>query len=325
MNRLISISIAAAFVALGSGLTGDALARSSDKAPSAYRAIDCDRKCLEGAVDAYLAALVARKPEQAPWAKHVKFTENNVEMKIGDGLWGTITGQGDYKLYFADPDAGQVGFFGTILEQGVPAILAVRLKVVERRIAEVETIVSRRLDNGIFPRPELLRDKPILSEVVPEERRRPRARLISIADGYFDTLQLNDGTLFTQFDKDCARVENGIQSTNNPEFAPPDPVPHYGCEEQFKLGNFRYDDRLRARRYPLVDEERGLVLAAAFIDHSGRLQHYTLTDGTPRESRYKSPHSYVMLEIFKIVDGKIRLIEAVFVTVPYNMPSPWKR
>jgi len=30
-----------------------------------------------------------------------------------------------------------------------------------------------------------------------------------------------------------------------------------GCKAQFELGNFRYDDRLRARRYPLVDVERG--------------------------------------------------------------------
>jgi len=30
-----------------------------------------------------------------------------------------------------------------------------------------------------------------------------------------------------------------------------------------------------------------------------------------------------MMELFKIVDGKIRQIEAVFFSVPYNMPSPW--
>jgi hypothetical protein len=29
------------------------------------------------------------------------------------------------------------------------------------------------------------------------------------------------------------------------------------------------------------------------------------------------------MELFKIVDGRIRQIEAVFITVPYNMPSPW--
>jgi hypothetical protein len=31
------------------------------------------------------------------------------------------------------------------------------------------------------------------------------------------------------------------------------------------------------------------------------------------------------METFKIVDGKIRHAEAVFITVPYYMPSPWVR
>ena len=31
----------------------------------------------------------------------------------------------------------------------------------------------------------------------------------------------------------------------------------------------------------------------------------------------------VLLEAFKVDGGKIRRVEAVFITVPYNMPSPW--
>jgi hypothetical protein len=96
-----------------------------------------------------------------------------------------------------------------------------------------------------------------------------------------------------------------------------------GCEEQFKQGNYRYDDRLRARRFPLVDVERGLVLASGFIDHSGRLGEYTLTDGRVINSPLRYPHSFYLLELFKIDDGKILQIEAVFVTVPYGMGSPW--
>ena len=62
-------------------------------------------------------------------------------MKLGDALWGTISAMGTYKVYFADPQAGQVGFEGTIRENGTPAILVIRLKVEDRKIAEVETIV----------------------------------------------------------------------------------------------------------------------------------------------------------------------------------------
>ena len=89
------------------------------------------------------------------------------------------------------------------------------------------------------------------------------------------------------------------------------------------MGNYRYDDRLRDRRFPLIDEERGVVLAAAFIDHSGRLTTYQLTDGTTVKSPLNRPHSFYLFEAFKLKDGGIQQIEANFITVPYSMPSPW--
>ncbi len=43
--------------------------------------------------------------------------------------------------------------------------------------------------------------------------------MIALADGYFSTLQLNDGTIRTRFAPDCNRVEKiGVQTTNNPDF-----------------------------------------------------------------------------------------------------------
>lgn len=149
---------------------------------------------------------------------------------------------------------------------------------------------------------------------------RARERLISIADGYFDTLQRNDGTLYTQFHPDCNRVENGTRTTNNPAVGFTS-VGALGCEEQFKLGNYRYDSALRGRRFPLVDEERGLVLASGFIDHSGELASYTLTDGRVINSRLRYPHSFYLLELFHIEDGMIRQIEAVFDVEQF--PTEW--
>ena len=95
------------------------------------------------------------------------------------------------------------------------------------------------------------------------------------------------------------------------------------CEEQFRLGNYRYDDRLRGRRFPLVDEERGIVLAHGFIDHCGQLGDYQLTDGTRVSSPIRRPHTFYLSEAFKIRQGAIEQIEANFITVPYHMPSPW--
>lgn len=158
---------------------------------------------------------------------------------------------------------------------------------------------------------------------VPPDQRGPRDEMIRIANGYFDTIQLNDGTLFAEFTDDCERIENGVQTTNNAEAFGDYPIAGLGCAEQFRMGHFKFDDRLRDRRFPLVDEDKGLVLAGGFIDHTGRLVELTWTDGTPARSVFHYPHSFALLELFKIVDGKIAGVEAVFVTVPYNMPSAW--
>jgi hypothetical protein len=157
---------------------------------------------------------------------------------------------------------------------------------------------------------------------VPEAERSTREELVRIADGYFETIERNDGTIRTRFHPHCNRVENGVQTTNNQGF--PLPIARLGCEAQFALGWYRYDDALRARRFPLVDVERGIVLAHGFIDHSGRLGEYELTDGTKVSSPVRRPHSYYLAEAFKIRDGAIEQVEAVFHTVPYRMPSPWE-
>jgi hypothetical protein len=285
----------------------------------------CDRACLYGHLDRYLDALEDKDPQRLPWAPMAKTSENNVMLMIGDGLWGTITGLGDYQLKFADPDNGEVGYFGAVEETGAVSPFVVRLRIEDGRIAESETLIRRAADQtGVMAEPKF-ENKPVLNEVMPEQDRLPRERLISIADGYFDTLQLNDGALFTHFDPQCNRVENGVQTTNNPELSKLHMTLTMGCEEQFKLGYFRFDDRLRARRYPLVDVERGLVLAGSFIDHAGRVGTFKLSNGKTEESRYRRPHSYYLLELFKVnKEGKIRQIEAVFMSVPYHMPSPWK-
>lgn len=280
------------------------------------------RENLYAALDGWLDALLARDPSRARWAPVVRNSENNVALHVGDGLWNTVTGRGDYDLRFADPLTGQVGFFTSFIETNDESGAAVRLGVdAGGAIAEVELVIVRQADEALkFPNPRFYR-KPVLEEIVPPEERMSRERLISVANGYFSTLERNDGQLFTRFHPDCNRVENGTQTTNNPDFMLP--IAKLGCEEQFRTGWYRYDDRLRGRRFPLVDVERGLVLAHGFIDHRGALTDYELTDGTRVESHIRRPHSFYLSELFKIERGAIRQIEADFITVPYHMPSPW--
>jgi hypothetical protein len=298
-------------------------------AACAASAAECDRSCLYGVADQYLEALQHRDAKRLPWASNARYTENNVEIQPGDGVWATAVGLGSYRLKFADVANGQVAVFGAVEEPDGTSAFALRLKVADRRIGEAEMLVVRIKDFGAlgagpnpFANPKF-EDKPILLANLKPGEGSSREKMVAVANGYFDTLQLNDGTLHAEFDPACNRVENGLLTTNNPD-KPLGETSALGCAEQFRLGVYKYDDRLRARRYPLVDEERGIVLASGFIDHSGRLGEYKLTDGRPAVSVIRHPHSFYFIELFKIVNGKIRQVEAAFITVPYNMPSPWR-
>jgi hypothetical protein len=283
-----------------------------------------DRAALYDHAEAYLEALVKRDPSRLSWADDAVLSENNVRLAIGDGTWATVDGRRGYDFKLADPASGQVAWFGVIEEHGHPAIMALRLRIDDGRIAEAESIVTRKVENSPFPSIDTyIEPRPLMLADVPPERRNSREEMIALANGYFDTLQLNDGTIRTRFTDDCERIENGLQTTHNGDAFPNYPIAAYGCREQFELGQYKYDDRLRARRFPLVDEEKGLVLAGGFIDHCGKLVDFTWTDGTPVKSFYHFPHSYCLLEAFKIVDGAIAGVEAAFIDVPYHMPSPW--
>src|SRR5450631_3288493 len=79
------------------------------RAPEAHAStgpipLNCNRACLDGVVDQYLAALSAHDPKRLPLSQDVKYTENDQLMEVGDGFWKTVEGTGNYKHTFADPE-----------------------------------------------------------------------------------------------------------------------------------------------------------------------------------------------------------------------------
>jgi hypothetical protein len=295
---------------------------ASGCASMTLHAASCDRACLYGALDQYLTAFAAKDPSKAPLAANVRYTENNVALEVGDGVWATLASLGKYDFRFADPQTGGVGFYGVLTEAKTAAPYTPRLKVKNRQITEIETIIARPQDSLVPFTTAEITDNPLLNEILPPDQRTPRSRMIELADGYFNTLQQNNGAIHTVFDPKCNRRENGFQTTNNTGPGA-SPTMRLGCEEAFKLGYYLFDDRLRSRRFEVVDEERGLVMAAAFIDHAGIIGDYKLTDGRTVTAGYRRPHTWCLIETFKIKSGRIEQIEAVFVYVPYRMPSPW--
>jgi hypothetical protein len=277
-----------------------------------------------------MQALVAHDPSRLKWVEHVEFTENSVPMRIGDGLWNTITKQDAYQVYFSDPEKGETGFYGIIEESGQPQVYGMRLKVEQGgAISEVETVIARKRETRPdFPNPTGLKDKPLFSQNVAPKHRATREQLVQIANSYFETLQQNDGTIKAPFAKTCNRVEDGVQTTNNPARAAGsgNGFPAWGCEAQFKSGFFHFVTHIRDRRFPVVDVERGLVLVSTFFDHEGTMRSVTLTDGSTRHigPPFDAPYSFVIFELFKVEDGQIQQVEAVLEDVPYKTLTAWR-
>src|SRR4051812_46452978 len=68
----------------------------------------CDKACLEDIGKSYRAAYLAHDPNKAPFAEHVRYTENNVEMPFPDGTWDTVTEDVGPALTLSDPKLGAV-------------------------------------------------------------------------------------------------------------------------------------------------------------------------------------------------------------------------
>jgi hypothetical protein len=280
------------------------------------RAADCDKACLEGIAAAYLAAYLKHDVTLAPFAAHVRYSENSAAMSFPDGTWDTVTEQVDTPLVLSDPVTGQIGLYTSILQRQTQGFLAVRLRVQDRHITQVEQIIATRRNVSAPPVPmgdalQYHRD-PALRATVPVAQRLSRAAIRQLADGYFSTLQYNTGEIRgTRFAPGAVRHENGIAYTE--------------LEKGFKSGRYRYNNRVRDRDCFLVDEARGFTMCRGFIDHKGVLDDYTMTDGTAAKSNYQEPQTWGFLESFKIDQDGILAVEATFSAVPYYLRSPWTR
>ncbi len=301
-----------------------------------YAADPCDRACMEQTVDNVIQAMIAHSPNQLRLSKQVHYTENGQELRIGDGLWATASAAGKYRLYVTDPESGQIGFLGTVSENGEMNLVALRLKIFETVIEEIEVLVARPneptgeggdTDAGLLAEEKMVKPRPQFLETVPEKERMSREDLIKVANSYFTHLANNTGNHTAPFADTCERYENGGRTTNKPPGKGPfDALGGYditalGCEEQQKTGWFRFVTDIRNRRFPIVDRERGLVLGFAFFEHNAAFREYTLPNGKTVPNFFKSPLTYEISELFQIRGGKIDQIEAVVITVPYGMTA----
>ena len=333
MSRSAMVRIAALFILC---LT---LAASASSAQPPRVTPPCDRACLEGFVDRYLDAMLADEVSPKLFARNVKFTENGVQLPLGnEGLWFGMSGKGTYRFYVPDVETQQVAFIGTVRENlqsrgantgdGSVVAIGLRLKVVDGLITEVEQLAIRpethwRARSGRRPRgagagapapaaggargtgggaiqrrsrqPRRSDEGAAsdLRETIPAAKRPSREELVETANHYFTGLARNDGKGYYPFTDDCERFENGVAMTQR------------NCKQQFEQTLRGIVSRIRDRRFVAVDRERGIVFAFAFFDHE------------------QINWTWQLAELFKIENGLIRRVEAVFHRAPYGTPSGW--
>jgi hypothetical protein len=241
----------------------------------------CDRACMTGLVDRYLAALVRHDPTGLPLNRDVKFTENTARLKVGtEGLWVAASElPKGFHFYAIDVDAGQAGFYGVMKERNKPLIIALRLKVVNGQITEIEHVLARNLRPDTVKKMETAR--PEFVTALPPANRLPRQQMVNIADSYFEAIEHANGKL-APFADDCVRRENGGQTTHNAKPVPwpvplgskqaDDAMAYIGtlsCSDQLDTHVMDFITRLWPRRHEIVDEEYGLVFSFPMFQHRG--------------------------------------------------------
>jgi hypothetical protein len=327
MNMRIGFRFAAILAVFSVG----AFAQAPVKKPA------CDRACLEGFMNRYLTAMLNREVKDDLFARNVRFTENGIQLPLGDeGLWYGMSGLGGYRFYVPDIETQQVALIGTVKEnmgnhgvnndQGNNVAVAIRLKIENTKITEVEQLAIRPAVQlggpgrgagagaakgkgapppapAAAPAPaaqttgdrvaQMTKPHDVYFQVIPENERMSREDLVIAANYYFTALARHDSKGYYPFTEGCVRFENGMTSTND-------------CLANFtgtSLNNIV--DRIRDRRFVAVDRERGIAFAFAFFDH------------------YRINWTWQLAELFKIEKGKIRRIEAVFHQAPFGIPSGW--
>ncbi len=334
------------------------LAACSNQAEVADNSIEsamaaCDRDCIIGITDAYLSALVAHDPGAAPLADDIAFVENIARMSPGEGLWkSAVSAPDSFAIYVPDVENQTAGFLGMMtymaappVPQGTspderaafaataekteqPVLLALRLKLEDRKITEAEHLLAGIRESNMS---NLTTPRSGLVTKIPEGQRMDHGELIKIGASYYDALDDNDGTLMP-FAPDCERHENGMVTAG----ANAGPGPNNAgtgtiardCAGQLSSKVMTYIDRIENRRVFAADPETGLVMGLSHFRHpmdTGPYEVINIDGSTSMREMKFAPFDLPAAHVFKIgADGMVHEIEAMGFTAPYNSPTGWE-
>ena len=272
-------------------LTLALFAMTASAAPS-----DCDRTCLTGFITQYLDAMLTHTPKTLPLSNNVRFTEDTVEMKLGEGLWKNASKIRAFRQDILDVRQGVAASLVIVEEAGMPAMLALRLKIADKKITEVETQVTRKQSEGaLFAIDALQTPGPVMSSVPEKSQLMSREEATKLAMLYPAGLKIgNFVTVDAPFAADAYRIENGAR-TAGPGCA------RAGCEN-LKTQKIIEHPGIVAH-VAAVDEELGIVLLRMNFGQTGS---------------YGPGNALFVFEAFKVYGGQIHGVEAFMKILPAN-------
>ena len=173
---------------------------------------ECTRALLDGLLDDYFAALSAGDPATLPLAADVKFTENAEATTIGTTDFWKNAGDTKYAQRALDTEACSAAAQAVVPEGTTDRPVAVRLKVRDGKLTEVETIVVRP---GDYSASFAVDSNPaaiiaIAEDIgwhdeVPADQRATRQQLTSWIEKYFRAFPSGVCNVTAA----CRRLENG--------------------------------------------------------------------------------------------------------------------
>ena len=271
--------------------------------PASAQTAACDRECLRSTMTTFLYALLEHDASKVPVAAQVRVTEDGIEKPLARvGLFNTVTRLSGYRQDILDERAGMAGADVVVEEVGAPVLLVVRLKVVDRKITEIETVATRsRADGLIFNIDGLSAPSEAMNYAPPPEQLASREDAIEAALHY--PTGLNAAKTFAAvnapFAPDAYRYENGqVMAGPDCTFAP-------GCQN-ISTQSLAIFERLGdvSTRVIGVDERLGIVwLRMAW------------------GAREEGGDQLTVWESFKVYDGKIHAVEAFMKILPFELRS----
>jgi len=245
--RMRSVTIAATVLMMLFGRT----AASASSTPGS-----CDRACLKSFMDSYIDALKAKTVADLPVTEDVKVTEDCKEITLGNGYPKSFSGAVDYRLDIIDVSRNGAFAFLVIKDGSASVLYAVRLKMADRKISQIETMVVKNSSEGMIFTPQGFKEHgdTVMTYMPTESELNTREEMAAMAVKYPQGLQ-KGGTFEKNgvpFTADAYRLENGQL------MAGPGCTFLSGCENIAKQGL----PTLSAMLYQvaLVDEEAGIVL-----------------------------------------------------------------